>query len=86
MYGRLPSLREVLQIQIAQFMASPVGRWGRIILGVALLLIAFLALEGAARWIVAVLALVPLAAGGANFCIFAPVLRTPFRGKDLPRK
>lgn len=69
---------------IALFMASPIGRVSRLVLGVALILIAFLALDGAARLVVAALALVPLAAGGANFCVFAPVLRTPFWGKDLP--
>ncbi|MCS7313477.1 MAG: DUF2892 domain-containing protein [Acidobacteria bacterium] len=45
-----------------------VERTIRILVGVGLLLLAFLALEGTARWVVGVIAVVPLATGIAKFC------------------
>ena len=68
---------------IARFMASSLGRGGRIALGIALIVLGLVVIGGTAGWVVAALGLVPIAAGTLNFCLFAPILGTPFRGADL---
>lgn len=71
-------------MQFAQFMATPVGRIGRIVAGIALIIIGLI-IGGAAGWIVAIVGLVPLGAGALDVCIFAPILKAPFRGRDVRR-
>lgn len=71
---------------IAQFMASPIGRIGRVALGVAIIVFALASLEGPAMWIVAAIGLVPIAAGSANVCLLAPVVGAPFKGADALRR
>jgi len=73
-------------MRFARFMASPVGRGGRIILGVGLIVGGIGATGGPAGWAMAVAGLLPLTLGTINGCIFAPVLHVPFRGADLPKK
>lgn len=51
-----------------------VERVVRILIGIGLLLLAFLVLDGTARWVVGVIALVPLATGIAKFCPLWAVL------------
>jgi hypothetical protein len=63
------------------FMASPAGRITRIVAGVAL--IAAGAVLGGGWWALAVVGLVPLAAGILDVCVFAPLLRLPFNGARL---
>ena len=46
----------------------------RILIGIGLLLWAFLALDGAARWVVGAIALVPLGTGIVKFCPLWAVL------------
>ncbi|GBC85637.1 hypothetical protein HRbin11_02087 [bacterium HR11] len=46
----------------------------RILIGIGLFLLAFLALDGTARWVVGAIALVPLATGIAKFCPLWAVL------------
>jgi hypothetical protein len=65
-------------------MASPVGRGGRIVLGLGLIAIGF-AVGGVVGWIIGAVGLLPLTLGIINGCILAPFLRVPFRGSDLPR-
>jgi uncharacterized membrane protein YecN with MAPEG domain len=55
----------------------------RIVAGLALILIGLLALEGLAGWIVAIVGLVPLAAGVFDWCVFAPLFGLPFVGSRL---
>jgi uncharacterized membrane protein YphA (DoxX/SURF4 family) len=66
-----------------RFIASPAGRVIRIVAGLALILIGLLALEGLAGWIVAIVGLVPLAAGVFDWCVFAPLFGLPFVGSRL---
>jgi hypothetical protein len=65
-----------------KFMASKNGRLLRIVAGVAL--IALGALNGA--WLLAVIGLVPLAAGAADICLFAPLMGQPLSGKAIRGK
>jgi len=66
-----------------RFIASPAGRVIRIVAGLALILIGLLALEGLVGWIVAIVGLVPLAAGVFDWCVFAPLFGLPFVGSRL---
>jgi hypothetical protein len=66
----------------ARFMATPVGRIGRMVAGIALVIIGLL-IGGVGGWIVAILGLVPLGAGAFDVCVLAPILRAPFRGRDV---
>jgi len=66
-----------------RFMGTAAGRVVRVAAGVALILGGLLA-GGAAGWAVAVVGVVPLAAGVTNVCLFAPVFHAPFRGGPRP--
>ena len=65
------------------FMASPAGRILRIVAGLALILIGLLVLKGVGGWILAIVGLVPLAAGLFDRCVFAPLFGLPFVGPLL---
>jgi hypothetical protein len=65
------------------FMASPAGRVTRVVAGLALILIGLLVVQGTWGWVLAIVGLVPLLAGLFDFCVFAPLARLPFGGKDL---
>jgi len=72
-------------MRFAQFMASPLGRGGRILLGLALLLWGIRGVGGVLGWAIAIAGLLPLTLGIINGCILAPFLHVPFRGADLPK-
>lgn len=62
----------------ARFMSGPVGRLARIAAGIVLIVIG--ASLGGAGWILAVVGLLPIAAGVFNVCLIAPVLGAPVSG------
>jgi hypothetical protein len=66
-------------------MASPLGRGGRIVLGVVLIAVGIGIVEGVLGWVIAIAGLLPLTLGIINGCILAPLLKVPFKGSDLPR-
>jgi len=68
----------------ARFMASPWGRGGRIVIGLALIVIGIGKVGGASGWIIAIIGLLPLILGIINGCILAPLLKVPFKGSKLP--
>jgi uncharacterized membrane protein len=63
-------------------MSSPAGRGIRIVAGVALVAVG-LTTGGVGGSVLALVGLVPLYAGVANVCMIAPIIRAPFRGKDV---
>ena len=65
------------------FMASGTGRIARIVAGIALIAGGLLAVEGTAGIILAVVGLLPLAAGVFDFCVFAPLFGRAFSGKRI---
>ena len=67
----------------AKFMASGLGRSLRIVMGLALIFCGLYAVPGTLGKVLAIVGLVPFAAGLFNFCLFAPLLGAPFRGSDL---
>jgi len=68
----------------ARFMASPLGRGGRIVAGIVLIIIGIGMVGGLPGWIIAIIGLLPLILGIINGCIFAPLLKVPFKGSELP--
>jgi Inner membrane protein YgaP-like, transmembrane domain len=69
----------------AQFMASKNGRALRIVAGLAIIAGGVL-LGGTAGTIIAIVGIVPLAAGIFDVCIFGPILVGRFRGADIRAK
>jgi hypothetical protein len=70
-------------MSFARFMASPLGRGGRIVLGLGLIVLG-LAVGGVIGWVIAIAGLLPVSLGVINGCILAPFLKVPFKGSDLP--
>ena len=68
-------------MQFVRFMSSTAGRVTRIVAGLVLIIIG--ALIGGAGWIISVVGLVPFIAGAVDVCVFAPLLKQPFSGKDV---
>lgn len=65
----------------ARFMASPAGRGVRVVAGVALIAVGLFALNASTLGVIlAVVGVVPLVAGLADFCVFAPLFGGPFKG------
>ena len=65
------------------FMASTTGRIVRIVAGLALIGWGLLGLGGTSGLIVAIVGLVPLAAGLFDFCVFAPLFGNPLSGRKI---
>jgi hypothetical protein len=65
------------------FMASPTGRITRIAAGILLVAWGLLGLTGASGLVVAVIGMVPLAAGLFDFCVFAPLFGAPLSGPKI---
>ena len=66
---------------LVNFMLSMPGRLIRVALGVALIVIGLAVIGGAAGIVLAVVGLVPIAAGVANFCLIGPVFGADFWGR-----
>ncbi len=68
-------------MEFAAFMASPVGRGIRIVAGIALIVVGLIVLNASTLGVIlAIVGLVPLVAGIADFCVFAPLFGGPFQG------
>jgi hypothetical protein len=67
----------------ARFMSSTAGRLIRIVAGLALIIVGVVFVGGTLGTILAVVGLVPLLAGIANVCVFAPLFGGPFLAKNI---
>jgi hypothetical protein len=65
------------------FLASSNGRIVRAIAGIVLVVLGLLVINGTGGIIVAIIGLVPLAAGVFDSCVFAPLAKLPFNGVAL---
>jgi hypothetical protein len=63
------------------FMRSGAGRGARIAAGVAIIAVGLAAVGGGAGVVIALIGLVPLAAGIFNFCLFAPLIGMDLMGR-----
>jgi Protein of unknown function (DUF2892) len=67
----------------ARFMSTTTGRLIRIVAGAVL--VALGVALGGSWWALAVVGLVPIAAGVFNVCLLAPLLHAPFSGTAIRR-
>lgn len=72
-------------MSFATWMAGNSGRLLRIVAGAAIVVVGLMGIDGTWGTAVAVIGLVPIAAGLVNVCFIAPFLRAPFRGRDAIR-
>ena len=66
----------------AAFMASTVGRGLRALVGIVLLILAFV-VGGAGGWILGILGVFFVLVGAMNVCVLAPLFGGPLRGADV---
>jgi hypothetical protein len=66
----------------AKFMSSGLGRGLRIVVGLALIVIGLFSVGGTGGIILAVVGAVPLVAGIADVCLFAPLFGGPLKGAE----
>lgn len=69
-------------MSVLDFFATPAGRWARAVVGVVLLVLAFVA-GGAWGWVLGVLGVVFVAVGALDVCLLAPLFGKPLRGRDF---
>jgi hypothetical protein len=67
-------------MKVVKVMNSPQGRAGRVLGGVVLIVAGVLA-GGSGGLVLALVGLVPLAAGATGVCLAAPLLRTSLRAR-----
>jgi hypothetical protein len=65
------------------FLAGSTGRIVRIVAGIVLIVVGLFVTQGALRWILVIVGLVPLLAGLFDRCVFAPLFGLPFAGPQL---
>ncbi len=68
-------------IKAAAFLAGPIGRWARIVIGAALVIVGVLT-GGIGGIIIALVGLVPVGLGMSNRCIISRVIGAPWKGQD----
>jgi len=66
---------------LVAFMSRPAGRIARVVAGIVLIVVG--AVVGGAGWFLAVVGLVPLAAGAFDVCLLGPVFGQPLRGVQV---
>jgi len=66
-----------------RFLASSAGRLIRAVAGLILIVVGIAVVGGTVGWILAIVGLVPLAAGVFDRCVFAPLFGLPFAGPRL---
>lgn len=70
---------------LVQFLASMNGRILRAVAGIVLIVVG-LVVGDTTGWIIALIGLIPLAAGVFDFCLLAPLGGLPFWGRDIRRR
>lgn len=68
-------------IRTAAFLAGPIGRGARIVVGAVLVVVGLL-VGGIGGTIVALVGLVPIALGVTNRCLISRIIGAPWRGQD----
>ncbi|MCL5994557.1 MAG: DUF2892 domain-containing protein [Chloroflexi bacterium] len=68
---------------VFNFLAGSSGRITRIVAGIVLIVLGLLVLGGTGGYILAIIGLLPLAAGVFDVCLFAPIFGMPFGGAAL---
>ena len=69
-------------MQFVKFMTSGAGRAARVVLGLVIMALGLLVVQGTVGTIMAIVALVPIAGGIFDFCVIGAVLGYPFKGAE----
>jgi hypothetical protein len=72
---------QLTSIKAAAWLAGPVGRVGRIVIG-AVLVITGVVLGGVGGIIIALVGLVPVGLGMSNRCLISRAIGAPWKGRD----
>jgi hypothetical protein len=70
-------------MEFARWMAEWPGRILRIVAGLILIYLGLRVVDGTWGTLLAIIGIVPILAGVLNVCLIAPLLRAPFRGRDV---
>ena len=73
-------------MKFVKFMTSGMGRGARIVLGLVILSVGLLVVQGTPGLIMAVVALVPIAGGVFDYCLVGAALGYPFWGAEARKK
>ena len=73
-------------MKFVKFMTSGMGRGARIVLGIVILSVGLLVVQGTLGLIMAVVALVPIAGGVFDYCLVGAALGYPFWGAEARKK
>lgn len=73
-------------MQIVKFMTSGMGRAARIALGIVIMLVGLLVVQGTIGTLMAVVALIPIAGGLFDFCLLGFALGYPLNGAEARKK
>ena len=70
----------------SRFMAGPVGRLLRVVLGLALIAWGWTSRGTTGGTVLMVVGVIPILAGVLNVCLIAPLIRAPFSGRNALHK
>ena len=73
-------------MKIVKFMTSGMGRGARIVMGVIMMMVGLLVVQGTVGTIMAVVALIPIAGGLFDFCLLGFALGYPLKGGEARKK
>jgi hypothetical protein len=68
---------------LAKFMAGPIGRGARVVVGIVLMAIGAFALSGAGEAVLIVVGAVVFLAGALNFCLVGPIVGASLSGRKV---
>lgn len=69
-----------------KFMTSGAGRAARVVLGVVVISVGLLVVQGTVGMVMAVVGLIPIAGGAFDFCLAGAALGYPFWGAEARKK
>ena len=73
-------------MQFVKFMTSGMGRAARVVLGIIIMLLGLIVVQGTVGTIMAVVALIPIAGGLFDFCLAGFVLGYPLKGAQARKQ
>jgi Inner membrane protein YgaP-like, transmembrane domain len=68
----------------AEWMATPLGRALRVVVGVLLIYLGLAVMRGVGGAVLAAVGVVPLVAGILNLCLVGPLIGAPMKGASKP--
>lgn len=74
------------QEKFVKFMTSGTGRVARIVLGLVIMALGLLVVQGTAGTVMAVVALIPISGGIIDFCLIGFALGYPLKGSEARKK